>query len=139
MNTEVKKLINPGRTKVLYIIAKFCFTILTCMETYYIASYTTDKALIPVVLVFIPLTIPTIVDFLQSFVNGIIIEKMPHPLGKYTFWMAIGPIVAAIAYSIVFIRWDNDKVCAIVMCVMIIIAHFSGISRRLPIPPFPPS
>ncbi len=124
MNTEVKKLMNPGRTKVLYIIAKFCFTILTCMETYYIASYTTDKALIPVVLVFIPLTIPTIVDFLQSFVNGIIIEKMPHPLGKYTFWMAIGPIVAAIAYSIVFIRWDNDKVCAIVMCVMIIIAHF---------------
>ncbi|MBR3277264.1 MAG: MFS transporter [Eubacterium sp.] len=124
MNTEVKKLINPGRTYVMYYIAKFCFTILTCMETYYIASYTTDAALIPVVLVFIPLTIPTIVDFIMSFLNGIILEKMPHPLGKYTFWMAIGPIVASICYAIVYIRFDDDKTCAIIMCAMIIIAHF---------------
>ena len=124
MNTEVKRLMNPGRTYALYYIAKFCFTILTCMETYYIASYTTDAALIPVVLVFIPLTIPTIVDFIMSFLNGIILEKMPHPLGKYTFWMAIGPIIASICYAIVYIRFDDDKTCAIIMCIMIIIAHF---------------
>ena len=92
---QVKRLMNPTKTKILYLAAKFCFNMIACMEMYYIAAYTTDIAFIPVVMTFIPLTIPNIVDFLQSFVNGIIIEKMPHPLGKYTFWMGLGPIIVA--------------------------------------------
>ena len=121
---QVKRLINPTKIKILYLAAKFCFNMVACMEMYYIAAYTTDIAFIPVAITFIPLTIPNIVDFLQSFVNGVIIEKMPHPLGKYTFWMGIGPIIASIAYIIVYIRFDNDMTCAVIMCIMIILAHF---------------
>jgi len=120
---QVKRLMNPTRIKILYLAAKFCFNMVACMEMYYIAAYTTDIAFIPVVISFIPLTIPTIVDFIMSFLNGVILEKMPHPLGKYTFWMGIGPIVASIAYIITYIRFDNDMVCAVVMCITIIIAH----------------
>jgi len=121
---QVKRLLNPTKTKILYLAAKFCFNMIACMEMYYIAAYTTDIAFIPVAITFIPLTIPNIVDFIQSFVNGIILEKMPHPLGKYTFWMGIGPIIASIAYALVYFRFDNDMTCAVVMCVMIIVAHF---------------
>ena len=121
---QVKRLINPTKIKILYLAAKFCFNMIACMEMYYIAAYTTDIAFIPVAITFIPLTIPNIVDFIQSFVNGIILEKMPHPLGKYTFWMGIGPIIASVCYAIVYFRFDNDMTCAVVMCVMIIVAHF---------------
>lgn len=123
MEQNVKKLMNPMRTNVLYLWAKFCFNMVACMEMYYISAYTTDKALIPVTLTFLPLTVPTVIDFIMSFLNGVILEKSKHPLGKYTFWLIIGPIVASICYILVYVRWESDVFCAVIMCVLIIIAH----------------
>ncbi|MCI8594729.1 MAG: hypothetical protein HFF09_05680 [Oscillospiraceae bacterium] len=121
---EVKRLKKPTATKTLYFLGKFCFNLFTGMEMYYFASYLTDVALLPVALAGLALNIPTIVDLILTFVNGVIMEKLKVPIGKYRFWLIVGPIVAAITYATCYIRFDDDFFCAVMATVMLIIAHF---------------
>ena len=118
-----KSLSNPKKTKILYFLGKFMFNMFTGMEMFYFAAYLTDAALLPVALAGLALNVPTIVDLILSFFNGAIIEKLPHPIGKYRFWLYIGPIIAAIFYVICYIRIESDLGCAIMITVALIIAH----------------
>ena len=121
---EVKKLMYPKRMKLGYFFGKFGISLFCSMEMYYFASYCTDKARLPLTMVAICLNVPTVIDTIFSFLNGAIIEKLPHPGGKYTFWMIIGPIVGVICYTITYIRVPGDWACTLVITITLIIAHF---------------
>ena len=121
---EVKRLRHPRKTEFLYFMGKFMFNMFTGMEMYYFASYLTDVALLPVALAGLAMTLPTVIDLIFSFVNGAIMEKLRVPIGKYRFWLMVGPVVATVTYAVCYIRVDNDLVCAILVTVMLIIAHF---------------
>lgn len=121
---EVKRLKSPKKTQFLYFMGKFMFNLFTGMEMYYFASYLTDAALLPLALAGIAMNVPTIIDLILSFFNGAIMEKLRVPIGKYRFWLIVGPVVATITYAVCYIRVKNDLVCAIMVTVMLIIAHF---------------
>ena len=118
-----KSLADPRKTKVLYFLGKFMFNMFTGMEMYYFAAYLTDAALLPAALAGLALNVPTVVDLILSFFNGAIIEKLPHPIGKYRFWLYVGPVIAAIFYVICYIRIESDFACAVMITVALIIAH----------------
>ena len=121
---EVKRLKNPGKTKGLYFAGKFMFSLFVGLEMYYFSAYLTDAALLPVGIVGLVLNIPTVIDLIFSFLNGVIIEKLHLPFGKYRFWMIVGPVVATITYAICFLRIGNDMACGIMIIVSLTIAHF---------------
>ncbi len=121
---EVKHMRTPGKTKVFYFFGKFTFSLFAAMEMYYFASYMTDAALLPTTIVALVLNIPSVVDLIFSFLNGVILEKLHLPIGKYRFWLIVGPIIATITYAICFIRFESDMVTGICMIVMMILAHF---------------
>ena len=119
-----KTLANPRKAKVIYFLGKFMFNLFVGMEMFYFAAYLTDAALLPVALAGIALNVPTVVDLILSFVNGAIIEKLPHPIGKYRFWLIIGPIFAVIFYTLCYVRIPGDLACTILITVALILAHF---------------
>ena len=97
---EVKRMTKPRATKTLYFLGKFMFSLFVGLEMYYFSAYLTDAALLPVAVVGLVLNIPTVVDLIFSFLNGVIIEKLHLPFGKYRFWLIVGPIVATITYAL---------------------------------------
>ena len=121
---EVKRMTKPRATKSLYFLGKFMFSLFVGLEMYFFSAYLTDAALLPVAIVGLVLNIPTIVDLIFSFLNGVIIEKLHLPFGKYRFWLIVGPIVATITYALCFLRIGDDWACGIMIIISLIIAHF---------------
>ena len=121
---EVKRMRTPGKTKGLYFCGKFAFSLFVGLEMYYFSAYLTDAALLPMAVVSLVLNIPTVVDLIFSFLNGVIIEKLHLPFGKYRFWLIVGPVVATITYALCFLRLEDDWYCGIMIIVSLIIAHF---------------
>lgn len=121
---EVKRMATPGKTKALYFIGKFMFSLFVGIEMYYFSAYLTDAALLPVAIVGLVLNIPSVVDLIFSFLNGAILEKLHLPFGKYRFWLYVGPVIATITYALCFVRLDDDWHCGLMIIISLIVAHF---------------
>ena len=126
MNVQMKKLKNPKVDQLVYFLAKFFFSILTCTELYYFSAFLTDTALFSLAIIGLIQTATTVIDAIFSFFYGAMMEKIGNlmPWGSTRSWLLVGPPIATIFFIFSFVRVsDNEMVSAVIIIIAFIVSH----------------
>ena len=124
MEITERKLTRPALTKFAYFFSKFAFTCLTCLELYYFSAFLTDAAHLRVAFVTGILTVTGIIDLIFSFVNGVILEKIRMPWGKYRSWLLVAPPIVGAFVLLMFSKiGSNDIISSIIIIVGFVMSH----------------
>ena len=118
----LRKLKHPLQMKILYFPERFFLQALAVMELVFLASFLPESSSLSGMLTFLPLLVPAVTDFIFSFINGILIEKLPHPSGKLSFWLAFGAIAGGLLLLPVFFIRGN--VTAAGVLVLLVLSRF---------------